>query len=224
MQEEYPSNSRRPPRDVPLEEAKTPIPVEQPTLEKVVTGKVMRKKKSFAARLKATFFSNSDGAGVVESTLSYVFVEVIVPAIQDIVINSITQGIEKAIHGEVRSPGRPSTRGSAGARHHTAYNRPTISYGPAATRPTRPPIHQPSSEEIDDVVVDTLVDAQFIAERLCDTVENYHVASVARLNELLGTSSTPTDHRWGWTDLSTLSIRRVRHGYRIVLPPVEDIR
>lgn len=215
--EAFPSNSRRP---LPQTQAEVsvngqPVPVEEKKLDKVVTGKVIKRKKPFSRRLKETFFNENGGV------FSYLLKEVLVPALQDTATTMVQQGIEKAVYGEVRSPGR-TVRGAAGApRTHISYDRYTRPTPP--TPPSRRPVTQPDAIDIGEVVLDSKIDAQMVAEKLFELVEEYGIATVANLNDLLAQSSVYTDHKYGWTDLDSLVVRRVRDGYLLVLPPPEDL-
>lgn len=178
---------------------------------------VIRKKTPLGQKIRNTFFAK-DSTNVV----TYLLKDVLVPALQDLLTDMVKQGIERAVYGDVQSPRR--TRGSA-QRTHVSYNQPTI-IRPASDRPFagRRPTTQPSSADIGQIVVPDMVQAQLIAEQLYETVEQYGTASVANLNELLNQTSVVTDHKWGWHDLSTMEVKRVREGYWVVLPDPESIR
>lgn len=210
--DEFPGNSRR-------SSEKTTPPVEELKLDKVVSGKVLRRKKSMGRRIKETLFSGDS-----TSVFGYLLKEVLVPALQATATDMVTQGIEKAVYGEVRSAGR-TTRGSSAPRPHISYDRPTsIVRSSAATPAVRRPITQPSAFDIGEIIVDSKINAEQVTEGLNDTIEQYGAATVANLNELLGQTSAYTDHKWGWTDLSDMRLKRVREGYLLVLPEPEDLR
>lgn len=212
---EFPSNSQRPgPPNL-----KAAPQQEEPKLESVVTGQVVRRKKPLGRRLKETFFSGDSS-----SVVGYILHEVLIPEIKKIVVDSITQGAEKAVWGEVRSPSR-SRLGPYNRPPVTNYNQPRTIVGNGPAMPARRPVTQPSSARIDDVILETDFDARMVAERLIETLEEYGCVAVARLNELLRQSSLTTDHKYGWYDLSTMHIRRVREGFLLVLPdpvPLKD--
>lgn len=218
--DDYPSNSRRPP--VKPEETKTP-PLEEIELPKVVTGKVLRRKKPLGRRFMETFFTGDSN-----SVFGYLFKEVLIPALQDVATNLVTQGIEKAVYGEVRSPHRP-TRGMSSPRNHISYDRydrPTPGGRPSsAIRSTPPkPTPQRHADALTSIVLATKMEVEVVLERLGETIETYECATVAHLNSLLGETSAYTDHKWGWTDLTHAGIRRVREGWCLILPEPEDLR
>lgn len=209
--EEFPGNSRRPPKSIePVEEEKK--------LEKVVTGKVVRRKTPLGRRLLNTFF-RGDGGGV----FNYLLKEVLVPALQATATDMVTQGIEKAVYGEVRSPGR-TVRGGSVPRTHISYDRYAASRPNPPAAPARRPVSQPSAVDIGEIILESKINAEMVAEKLFETVEEYGAATVANLNDLIGQTSVYTDHKWGWTDLNSLEVKRIREGYLLVLPEPEDLR
>lgn len=215
MIDDFPGNSRRPPST-----DKTANPVDdKKKLDKVITGEVVRRKKPLARRFMDTFFSGDS-----TSVVGYLGKEVLLPALQNLITDFVTQGIEKAVYGEVRSSGR-GIRGNA-PRTHISYDRPS-SIRPSshtAAPPGRRPVTQPSAFDIGEIILDSKINAQVVAEKLYETVEEYGSATVGHLNDLLGQTSAYTDHKWGWTDLSTMEIKRIREGYLLVLPEAEDLR
>jgi hypothetical protein len=215
--EEFPGNSRRPVvgpisnAELPPEGVRKLSPV--PGLNK---EDVIRKKKPLGQRIRDTFFAK-DSANVI----TYLLKDVLVPALQDLVTDMVKQGIERAVYGEVQSPRR--TRGSA-QRTHVSYNQPSVIRPAQTSFVGRRPAAQTSSVDIGQIVVPDMVQAQLIAEQLFETVEQYGTASVANLYELLNQTAVVTDHKWGWHDLSTMEVKRVREGYWVVLPDPESIR
>jgi hypothetical protein len=78
--------------------------------------------------------------------------------------------------------------------------------------------------QLGEVILDTKIEAETVAEKLYDIIEKYGHVTVADLNDLIGETSQYTDHKYGWTDLRGLDIRRIREGYLLILPDPEDLR
>lgn len=227
---DFPSNSRRPveassptgsrgPNQTPSEGA-------EPKLEKVEgIGRVVRRNKSLSRRLMDTFFRGNG------SVVSYLVMDVLVPAAQSLVLDMVTQGLEKKFYGEVRTPRRPGTRivGPQGLRPpHVSYdrvNQNTIVRSPQINGPARrPAATQTSALDLGDIVIDTEFGAQMIVEKLYEAIQEYGAATVANLKELLGESAQYTDHKWGWTEGSEFRVKRIRDGFRVDYPEPEDLR
>ena len=75
----------------------------------------------------------------------------------------------------------------------------------------------------DEIVLDERVEAEEVIDRLFDLVSRYEAATVADLYELVGLSSTHTDNKWGWIDLTGAGVTRVRGGYLLDLPEPESL-
>lgn len=217
--DEFPSNSRR-----RLDEAKNTQTSEsvEPKFEKVITGTVIKRKKPLGRRLMDTFFSTDSS-----SVVGYLGKEVLLPALQNLVIDFVTQGIEKAVHGDSYTPRPRSARGTSGPRTHISYDRPSsivrsTSISPASA--PRRPVTQASAFDIGEIILGTKLEAQVVIEKLGEAIEEYGAVTVANLNDLIGQTSAYTDHKWGWTDLVDLRLKRVSEGYLLVLPEPEDLR
>lgn len=223
MVQDFPGNSNASKVNRPkVASPRVEVEVEGPAQPKIVTGKVIRRKTPLGRRFAETFFK---GDGVV----AYLLKDVLIPAAQNLLTDFVTQGIEKAVYGEVQSRPRTGYSGYRGSstinRPYTQYNQPTtIISRPGVNRavPERRPITQPDALDIGDVILETKVEAQSIAEKLMEIVEEYQVVTVATLNEMLGQTPEYTDNKFGWTNLSSMDIKRVREGWLILLPsPIE---
>lgn len=222
---ELPSNSRRPVDSPAAASAKEP-----PKLDPVEgIGKIVMRKKPFGRRILDTFFRGDSGV------LSYLVREVIVPAAQTMLTDMVTQGIERAVYGESRTPPRGRFRGSSTypvtRGPHVGYDRigqqnTTIIRGSqmnTAATPRRP-IQQTASIDLGEILLETEFGAQTIVETLYDTIEEYGGVTVANLKELLGETAVYTDHKWGWRTGAEFQIRRARGGFSLDYPDPIDLR
>ena len=174
--------------------------IEKKKVEKIVSGKVATKKKSSILKI-AEIFVPEDVTNVKE----YIFTDIIVPAVKA----AISDIVNIYLYGEPRSSKRTTTntRVSYG-RYYEKQDKP--SYKP--DRQTR------SGYEYDDIILDNRGDAEGVLMALDDIIEQYEVASVADLYELVGIDENYTDHKYGWTNLSTAKVVRAGDGYLIKLP------
>lgn len=212
---EFPGNSQRP--NPKSEEVDRPVE-EDRKLDKVVTGKVIRRKKPLGRRLMATFFSGDSGV------LKHLFENVLIPALQNLATDMVTQGIERAVYGEVRS--RRTSRGSSNLpRTNVSYDRPSgIVRSQYSAAPARRPISQPDAMDIGDIILDSHVNAEAVADSLLDILKEYGAVKVADLNMRLGETPSYTDQKFGWYDLQEMTIRRSRAGYHLILPDPEPLK
>lgn len=214
MAEEFPSNRH-----------KDKTPQAKPTEKKVTQvteNEVVRRKKPVGKRLSETFIG-----GDARSVWAFVTLDILVPAAKDAIADMVSQGAERMIFGETRSSGRRSTRRGEGP--HIAYNK----YSGGGSRRLGPPDdrhrHEMSkraraSHDFDEIILGTRVEAEEVLERLTDLVDRYETATVADLYDLVGITGTFTDDKWGWTDLHTATVARVRHGgFLLDLPRPEPL-
>lgn len=207
--ENYPGNSQKKAKDE--NSAK-------PRIESVVTGEVIRQKKSLGRRFADTF-TGADAKSVWE----FIVMDVLVPAAKDMVSDAVSQGVERMLFGDStsRSRGRgysgPSSTGS-----YVSYNRfsaPSISRreGPEKKHRAR------QSSDQNEVILQSRHEADEVLDKLFDQVNNYDYATVADLYDLLGEESQFTDQNWGWTSMKGSDVVRVRQGYLIKLPKPEPL-
>lgn len=221
MSEDFPPNShkmKKSLRDEPEEIEAAP----EKKVEKVVEGKVIRRKKPLGKRFKEVFIG-----GDAQSVGQYVFFDILIPAAKDLAVDMASQGAERLFFGEdnYRRSSRSRNRHSATRIYHD-YQR----YSSRDPR-DRPPSPRESGRysrrhlDTDDIILATRAEAEEVIDRMYDLLNRYEVVAVAELYELIGESGGPyTNSNWGWTDLRGTGIRRVREGYLLDLPRPEPLK
>jgi len=201
---EFPSNSRNAPRSAP----------EDKNIEPVVSGEVASRKKPLGRRLREVFIG-----GDTKSVMHYVVADVLIPQAKDMLVEALGQGFEKLIYGESRPGRRMGPRHmSPGPTNYTRYAvRGNNPLGRQIRDDPRPPL-SPRTQQMDDIILATRVEAETVLDRMYDLLRDYEMVSVSDLYSLLGLSSSYTDQKWGWTNLQSCDIRRVRDGYVLILP------
>lgn len=206
MDSEFPSNSHK---------AKTAgsAPEEEKKVSKVVEGKVIKRQKPLGKKFTELFIS-----GDANSAKQYVILEVIVPAVRDMVADSISQGVERVIFGEARSSSRrtgarPASMGTTGYTNYSRYSKdPREIARPAMTPKAR------ARHDFSEIILATRVEADEVIERMYDLYNRYELVTVADLYNLVGEPPEYTDDKWGWTEMNGIEVRRVRSGYLLELP------
>ena len=61
-------------------------------------------------------------------------------------------------------------------------------------------------------------EARDVLARMDELIDTYGMVSVADLYDLVGISGNYTDNKYGWTNIKSARIVRVRDGYRIEMP------
>lgn len=179
--------------------------------ESVVTGEVVRKRKSKIQNVAETFFG-----GDLKDVASYVVIDVMIPAAKDMLYDTVSQGFSRLLFGEVR-------------KKTASTNRDYTSYGSASRDRSLRRVDQSrrdriSSNDFDDITFRDRHDAEAVMDTLMDTIDHYGQCSVADLLKAAGMSPKYTDYDSGWHDLSRASISRYRDGYVLNMPRTEDLR
>lgn len=179
-------------------------------LKKVVQGTATTRKPSLAKKFGETFIAED-----VSNVKNYLFFDVLVPAIKDTIVNFVTNGINAVIYGDTR-PRQSRFNQPYGNRSYTSYS----SYSRPQARPEgsfRPGREMRYSQE-KEPIVESRYDADLVIEELNNCICEYDQATVGDLYDLLGFDPDHTDYKWGWTDLSSATVRKVPGGWLIDLP------
>lgn len=192
---DYPSNSHKVKKEVKSDKQ----------VVKVTSGKVVQKKKSLGKKFAETFLGDD-----IESVSSYILHDVIIPAAKNMMSDTVSNGIEMLLFGQVRGSRTKRDRGKSYVSYSSYYDRDK--------KPTRPSARNTSRHNFDDIILETRGEAEEVLSHLVDLTEDYGMASVADLYDLVGITSNFTDNKYGWDNLSSASVNRVRDGYLISLP------
>lgn len=173
-------------------------------IEKVVQGKVKTKKRSEASKLADIFISED-----VANVKSYVLMDVLVPAIKKAISDIVTNGIDMILYGE---SGRTRRNSPASRVSYSQY------YDRNRRDRDREPVAQRANYSYNDVLLETRGDAEDVLMRMDELVATYGMVSVADLNDLVGITGQYTDNNYGWTNIKSAYVQRVRDGYLLKLP------
>lgn len=177
-------------------------------VERVTTNEVVQRKKPLGRKLVESFTGDDVG-----SVGHYILMEVLLPAAKTMISDAASQGVERLLFGDSR-PRAGNTRVGGG---YTSYNR---MYGGSTRRDEPRTISRTAraTHDFGEVILQTRGEAEDVLDRLSALVEQYDVATVSDLYELVGITGAFTDDKWGWADLRGSSIRRIRDGYLVELP------
>lgn len=192
---EYKSNSHRS-KELQAKEREKKV-------EKVVTGKVITKKRSGFRKFADEFISED-----AKNVKSYVFGEVLIPAIKKAVLDIVTDGINMILYGESGRGHKRSTADRVSYRNY--YDGPRGS--------SRDDRGYSSRRSYDDIILDSRGEAEEVLARMDELMDTYGLVRVADLYDLVGITGEYTDNRYGWTSIRTAEIVRVREGYAIKMP------
>lgn len=184
---------------------------EDKVIKPVVKGKVS-KKKNVGRKFKDSFISEDIG-----NVKSYVILDVLIPAAKKAISDIITNGIDMLLYGETRHR-------SEGKRSNVV---DYVSYNRYSDRRDDDRFSRSRSigYSYDDIVLESRAEAEAVLNSMVDLIDTYDVVSVADLYDLVGVSGNFTDNRYGWTNLSSASVERLRSGgYILRLPRATTIK
>lgn len=214
MEPNFPPNSNRPQKP-PAE------PVEPKQIRRVVQGGVTQRKKPLHKRFAENFLDGDS-----KSVGEYIVFDVLLPAFKDTIADVMTQGVERTLYGEVRSPARRAGTRPGGTRGHVPYQNYSNPGGNRYAQDPRQPMSRRgrAAHDFDEIILDSRVEAEEVIDQLFQTILKYEQASVADLYGMVGISSEYTDQRYGWTDIAGAGVSRLRNGtYVLNLPRPEPL-
>lgn len=189
----YKSNSNR---------SKEAAKQEEHKVEKVVKGPVVTRKKSGFDKVKSEFISDD-----AKNIKSYVFGEVLIPAIKKAISDIVTDGISILLYGESRGNG--TRRSTADRVSYRSYYDNSYDRRPAS---------RATSYSYDDIILNSRGEAEDVLARMDELMDTYGLVRVADLYDLVGITGNYTDNKYGWTNIRNAEIVRVRDGYMIKMP------
>lgn len=200
--EEYKSNSYRSKEAQKNDNVKP----EDRKIEKVVTGVVKTKKKSKLSQAMDNFISED-----AKNVKSYVFGEVLIPAIKKAISDIVTDGIDIILYGETRGKNRRSTADRVSYRSY-------YDDRGGRNRMNERQAIMAGSYSYDDIILSTRGEAEDVLSRMDELIETYGLVRVADLYDLVGITGNYTDNKYGWMNIRNAEIIRVRDGYMIKMP------
>ena len=192
---EYQPNSHR------SRELQENEPAQKKKVEKVVSGAV--KTRDNKGRKFADIFISEDASNV----KSYIFMDVLVPAIKKAIVDIATDGINMIFYGTSGSRARRSNA------DRFSYNQISNDRFAGRTQDRRS-----RSYSYDEITITNRGEAEEVLDRLAELIQTYGMASVADLNDLIGITGEYTDNKYGWTNVRTARAVRVPDGYMLDLP------
>lgn len=190
---DYPSNNHK----------KKQVPEKK--VVKVTSGKVVKQKKTLGKKIAETFLGDD-----IESVSTYIIHDVIIPAAKNMISDTVSNGIEMLLFGQPKGSRTRRDRGKSYVSYSNYYND-----RPAARQMS----HQNRARHnFDDIILESRGEAEEVLSHLVDLTEDYGMASVADLYDLVGVTSNFTDNKYGWDNLASGRVVPVRGGYLLELP------
>ena len=180
-------------------------PIEEKKVTKVVNGPVKTKRND--VRKLADIFISED----ISNVKSYIFMDVLVPAIKKAIYDIVTNGIDMFLYGG-SGKGRNNQPGAKVSYRN--YYEQKNNGGYRASDNAR----QSNAFDYDDIVFNNRGEAEAALQQMKDIVARYGIVTVNDLYEMTPLSAPYTSQKYGWMDVSNVDIVRVRDGYILKLP------
>lgn len=172
-------------------------------------------KEPIGSKLKRIFLSDD-----INSVGEFIFIDVFVPAIKDLIVNIIENTVNVAFFGN--SSRRPYVVGRGNPAN--AQQRASV-YWNSSIGQSRQFVDQNQQRQIRaannfrDICYDTKNGADAVLNDMYELISTYGRATVADLYSLSGISSNNyTNNDYGWTNLQGAQVSRSRDGYVLDLP------
>ncbi len=149
-----------------------------------------------------------------EDIKSYVVSDVIVPAIKNLIFDTIVGSIEMALFG---TTSRSRSKGGSNASHnYVSYNK----FSDNSSRRTNDSGRN-SRNDYQSIIFEERADAEEVLDTLQNLIDDYGKATIGDLYDASGI--TPDDNfakneEYGWNNLNSARVQRTREGYFIDLP------
>lgn len=172
-------------------------------VEQIASGKA--RKKTEVRKLADSFISED-----MHSVKEYIVQEVLIPTAKKVISEVVTNSIDMLLYGEVKSKKRGQNESRVSYTKYYERDRERDYDRGARTRSR--------GYDYDDIILDTRREAEEVLDRMQDLIDNYGIVSVADLYDLVGINGSYTDNKYGWTQLRSADVQRVRDGYLLKLP------
>lgn len=196
-----PSNSISKPKP---EEVKPPVI----KLKQVASHGVKVKKKGFVKRLATKILADD-----AQNIKTFIVSDTIIPAIRNLIYDMATGALDMSLFG---GNGGPRRRDKNKTRSYVSYQ--GYYTGDRRDRVSDRREQTKSRSNMNDIVFESRGEAEEVLTSMIDVIEEYGQVTVANLYELVGMTGEFTDNRYGWTNLASAKVNRVRDGYIIDLP------
>lgn len=222
---ELPGNSHRERKaDLSIEIEVDEIEEDDRSERVIFEGEVVRREATVGRKL-------ADMVGGVFKELAG---DVIVPALKDLARDFVYQGIDRALYrDDERPPVGRRRSASSSSRVNTTVHTPYNQMSRSSSRNERRERddrgrgrRRRESVNLSEIILKTHVGAEAVIDEMYEVLEKYDAVTIADLNHILGQDelTNPQDNYWGWTELRGLRARKIREGFLLQFPELEDLK
>lgn len=175
-------------------------------------AKSATKTKTNEVRKFADIFISED----VSNVKSYIFMDVIVPAVKKAIYDVVTNGIDMFLYGG-SGKGKSSSNSSKVSYRNYYERKDSGGYRSSDSNISR------NALDYEDIVFATRGEAEAAKQQMNDLIERYGMVTVGDLYEMADLTPPYTAQSYCWTDIHNAETQRVRDGYILKLPKARPI-
>lgn len=180
---------------------------EKRDIKKVVTGPVKTKKKSGTSKFMSNFVSDD-----AQNVKSYILSDVLIPAAKKLLYDIVTDSIDMILYGNNGG----SNRKKAGSGGSTSY----VSYSNYSNKDRRDDRRENTTRvrfDFEDIIFGNRGEAEAVREQMEEVIDRYGFVTVADMYDMADISAPYTSSKYGWTNIRSAEVVRVRDGYILKL-------
>ena len=194
---------------------------EQPTEERikgpVIAGTATERKEPLRKKFLSAYAGDS-----AQSVGQYLIMDVVVPATKNLIVDLVSQGINRLMYGSVM-PGRTNSfNGSMGSR--VSYGKMFNGGGNASQQQAPQQRMSPqarANHNFGEIILQTRSDGEIVLDELRALIDQYGSAKVVDLYRAVNVPTDFTDQKFGWTNLARAQVIQIREGYLLDMPKPE---
>ena len=180
------------------------------------SNKRVKREKIVKTKVKVRKDSGGLGSALIgedpHSVISYVLTDVVLPAVKNMFADAVSNGVEMLLFGESKAD--RNRRGGSYVSYNSMYGNNSQNRRNTADR---------QRSRKNEYIFESRAEAEDVLSALVDIIDEYEVVSVSDLCDLVGEDADFPDNKWGWYNLSSASVKRVRDGYILDLPRAKDL-
>lgn len=190
------------------EEQKQTANTEEKRVTKVIKGPVKTKKNE--VRKFADIFISED----ISNVKSYIFMDVLVPAIKKAIYDIVTNGIDMFLYGGNAKSKTSSPGTKVSYRNYYEQKSSNNNSGYRGSENTR----NHNGFEYEDIIFDNRGEAETVKQQMQAAIGRYGFVTVSDLYDMVDLPAPYTSQKYGWMDVSSAEVKRERDGYMLKLP------
>jgi hypothetical protein len=183
-------------------------------------SKVIQRRKPLGRKIAETFTGDQ-----AKNALFGVVMDVIIPQAKDMIMDAGQSALHRIIYQDAGPSSTRRTSINDNRSRGTAYNRMYVpaNGGSSPASEDRRTAVQGNGANLKEIILDDRGDAEEILDGMLAIVGQYGTVSISELKEMLGVTAEFTDAKWGWKNLGSTKVTRVREGYLLDLPRIVSL-